>query len=210
MHNARPSRLAPGAPAAGRGLWRRAFTLVEVLVVMMIIAILSMLTIPRLIGSQSRAAEVEAIAVRTLLSQAAQQDSVTSTSLAISYDHEKQELSLQTTVEKEGKREWAPMPLVRSVRFSSSVLADASADGQTQGQGANFRIEFVSAKPRPVVSLLVKTAPDLPGTPRAWQIDLLPGQTVATVRSVGAEAPIAQPESTSIDLDANGQRTQPW
>jgi prepilin-type N-terminal cleavage/methylation domain-containing protein len=191
-------------------VWRRAFTLVEVLVVMVIIAILAMLTVPRLMGMQGRQAEVEAQAIRALLSQAAQRDAVSSDTIALNFDSEKQELSVQSLSEKEGLRDWRPLSLIRPVRFSSIVLADAAADGQTQTPDTGFRVVFAGAQPRPAISLLIRTASDLPGTPRTWQADLLPGQTVATLRALNAEAPLSPPESASIDLDAAGQRTQPW
>ena len=194
--------------AQARG--RRAFTLVEVLVVMVIIAILAMLTVPRLIGSQSRQAEVEVQGVRALLSQAAQRDAVSSDTLSLNYDAEKQELSVQSLVEKEGQRDWHALPLIRPVRFTSIVLADATADGQGQAPDGGFRVVFAGAHPRPAVALLLRTAPDLPGKAYAWQVDLLPGQTVAKMRTVSEAAPLAPAESAVIDLDEQGLRTQPW
>lgn len=188
----------------------RAFTLVEVLVVMIIITILATLTVPRLLGTQGRQAEVEAQGIKALLSQAAQQDAVSSMTLSLNFNQEKQELSVQTLTEKEGKRDWYAAPMIRPVRFASIQLAEATSDGQTQTPDTDFRIVFAGAKPRPAVSLLLRTTPDMSGAARAWQIDLLPGQTVATFRSIGAEAHLSPPQSTSIDLDIEGQRTQSW
>lgn len=179
---------------------------------MIIIGILATLTVPRLMGTQGRQAEVEALGVKALLSQAAQQDAVTAATLSINYDAEKLELSVQMLADREGKRDWYPTPMIRPVRFASIQLADATADGQPQspGAGGGFRIVFAGAKPRPAISLLIRTSSDMPGAPRAWQIDLLPGQTVSMIRAVGAEAPLAPAQSNAIDLDADGQRTQPW
>lgn len=206
MGNDRPSRF----PRAEGARARRAFTIVEVLVVMIIIAVMAMLTVPRLIGTHSRQAEVEAMGVKTLLSQAAQLDAVSAATLSINFDADKQELSVQSLIEKDGKRDWYAAPMIRSVRFASIELADATADGQSQGPGSPFRIVFAGAKPRPAVSLLIRTLADMPGTPRAWQVDLLPGQTVAAFRAIGPTAPIAPAQTTVIDLDADGQRTQSW
>lgn len=189
---------------------RSAFTLVEVLVVMVIIAILATLTVPRLLGAQGRQAEVEAQGVRALLSQAAQRDAVSSDTLSINYDHEKQELSVDSLVDKDGQRDWHPLPLIRPIRFVSLVLAEASADGQSQPPDTSFRVVFAGAKPRPSIGLLLRTAPDMPGNARAWQADLLPGQTVALLRAVNVTAALAAPDGTTIDLDVEGQRTQPW
>jgi prepilin-type N-terminal cleavage/methylation domain-containing protein len=197
------------APSRARRL-RSAFTLVEVLVVMIIIAILATLTVPRLIGTQGRAAEVEALSVKSLLSQAAQQDAVTSGSLSLNFNQEKQELSVEALTEKEGKRDWYPVPMIRPIRFASIIIADATSDGQTQTPSTDFRVVFAGAKPRPAVSLLLRTIPEMPGPPRAWQVDLLPGQTVATFRAIGPAAPLAPSQGTAIDLDANGQRNQSW
>lgn len=189
---------------------RGAFTLVEVLVVMVIIAILATLTVPRLVGAQGRQAEVEAQGVRSVLSQAAQRDAVSSEAMAVSYDAEKRELSIESLADVDGERAWRPMPMIRPVRFASIELASASADGQEQPPDTSFRVQLAGAKPRPAVSLMLRTTANLPGTPRAWQIDLLPGQTVATIRAVPTGAPLAAPSTTTIDLDVEGQRTQPW
>jgi len=195
----------------------RAFTLVEVLVVMVIIAILATLTVPRLIGAQGRQAEVEAQSVRTLLSQAAQRDAVSSEPLAINFDHEKGELTIQALLplpgeEEGGRRDWRPLPLFRPLRLTSLVIAQAAADGQAQPPDTSFRVVFAGegAKPRPTLSLLLHTAPDLPGKARAWQADLLPGQTVAAIRTVATADQIAAPQTTTVDLDLEGLRTQPW
>lgn len=187
-----------------------AFTLVEVLVVMVIIAILATLAVPRLVGAQGRQAEVEAQGVRALLSQAAQRDAVSSEAMAISYDSEKRELVIESLADVDGTRTWRPMPMIRPIRFASIELASSSTDGQEQPPETSFHVQLAGAKPRPAVSLLLKTTANLPGTPRAWQVDLLPGQTVATIRAVPIGAPLAAPSTTSIDLDVEGQRTQPW
>jgi hypothetical protein len=50
----------------------------------------------------------------------------------------------------------------------------------------------------------------MPGNARAWQADLMPGQTVALLRAVTVTAALTAPETTAIDLDVEGQRTQPW
>lgn len=182
---------------------------------MIIIAILAMLTIPRLVGTQAREAEVEARAVKALLSQAAQQDAVTSGALALNFDHEKQELSVQALVEdKDGKRDWGQAPMIRPVHFALIEIVDATADGQPQltdtSTGGGFRLLFAGARPRPAVSLLLRTVSDMPGAPHAWQVDLLPNQTVAAFRAIGADAPLLPAEGTAIDLDQAGQRNQSW
>ncbi|MFT3686337.1 MAG: type II secretion system protein [Phycisphaerales bacterium] len=193
--------------------WRKAsgFTMVEVLVVMMILAILATLTVPRLLATPGRQAEVEARAVKALLSQAAQQDAVFSGSLALHLDTEKHELSLQSLGEqKDGSRDWKPVTMVRPVRFTSIEIADATADGQSQSPESGFHMVFAGSRPRPPVSLLIRTAHDLPGSPRAWQVDLLPNQTVATIRAVGPQAPLAPAEGGALDLDKEGRRDQSW
>ncbi|MBY0308779.1 MAG: prepilin-type N-terminal cleavage/methylation domain-containing protein [Phycisphaerales bacterium] len=205
-----PSR-ARFLPRTPRRAERGAFTLIEVLVVMVILAILATLTIPRLIGTPGRQAEVEARAVKALLSQAAQQDAVTPGALALHYDPQKQELSLQALAkDKDGKRDWRTTPMVRPVRFTSLLIADAAADGRPQPAEQGLHMVFSGARPRPALSLLLRTTPDLPGPARAWQVDLLPNQTVATFRAVGGAAPIAPAEGGSIDLDLTGQRNQSW
>jgi len=177
---------------------------------MVIIAVLAMLSVPRLIGAQARQADVEAGAVRSLLSQAAQRDAVSSDALALSFDPVRQELSVQALQEKDGERTWRSLPFIRPMRFSSLELAGASADGQPQPLDTELRIPLGGARPRPPLSLLLRTSADMPGAPRAWQVDLLPGQTVAALRPVSAAAPLSPPETAAIDLDEQGLRTQPW
>ncbi|HYD00525.1 MAG TPA: type II secretion system protein [Phycisphaerales bacterium] len=192
------------------GRTRRAFTLVEVLVVMVIIAVLAMLTVPRLIGAQARQADIEAQAVRALLSQAAQRDAVSSDPLALRFDPARQELAVQSLQEKDGERTWRSLPLIRALHLSSIEIAGVSADGQPQPFDTELRIPFGGARPRPGLSLLLRTSADMPGAVRAWQVDLSPGQTVAVLRPVSAAAPLTPPETAAIDLDEQGLRTQPW
>lgn len=189
---------------------RRGFSIVELLVVMIIIAMLATIVVPRLIGTQSRQAEIEAHALRALISSAAQRDAMTSGSLAIAYDAEKKEVAIQVLRQVNGENVWLPAQFVRPLRLATIAITASEADGQAYPIDTSWRVEFPPSRPRPQLAIHVQTAPDVIGNKRAWQIDLLPGRTAAVLSASTVDAPISQAVNDAQDLDDEGRRTQPW
>src|SRR5262245_32959534 len=113
----------------------RAFTMIELVVVIILIGVLGMVIAPRILDTGSRSVEIEARAVRTLLSAAAQRDALSNQSLAIVYDPE--ERSLTMFIQRESQSDtagqvaqWEAAVLVQPVHIASSNIAGVAVDGQ--------------------------------------------------------------------------------
>jgi type II secretory pathway pseudopilin PulG len=187
-----------------------AFTIAEVIVVVIIIGLLGLIVVPRLLGMAGRQSEVEAQGVRSLLTAAAQRDAAGSRSLALGYDQSRRELRLLELQEKAGTPAWLPAPLVRPVRLGQIEVREALAQGQPQVPTANWRIELPQARARPTITLVLRTLQDAPGKAQAWQIDLLPGTLAAQLRPLAYDQPPQPAQTSAIDLDATGRRADPW
>ncbi|MGH7131202.1 MAG: type II secretion system protein [Phycisphaerales bacterium] len=196
---------------------RSAFTMVEILVVLVIIGILAGLVIPRLFNSGDRQASLESQAVAALLTAAAQRDSLSSQPLALAFDPERNRLSLEvlsTGEEGDAAAEWIPAPLIPPVILTSAELREALSDGHavaaskeasSAAKSAVWRIELGQAQQRPTITLVLGHGED-----RAWQLDLLPGELAARRREIPATSGPVTPDTRSEDLDATGRREQPW
>ncbi|HRJ50608.1 MAG TPA: type II secretion system protein, partial [Phycisphaerales bacterium] len=84
-HSAMPGPTTP-SPAARRAGLRTGFTLVELIVALVILAILSGVVIPRLASGSSRTAEAEVRRAAELISAAGRRDTLTSQQLAVDFD----------------------------------------------------------------------------------------------------------------------------
>lgn len=213
MKNQRASLLQPDDR---RGV-RRGFSLVEVVVVVIIIGVIAGLVLPRLTGTASRRAGVDAQAVADLLTSAAQRALVSRQPLVLTYDPAADTLTLQTVSLTEGDESatvggtlWKRAPLTNPVALAAIDLIAVQSDGQKFDPSGQFRIAFSPAQSRPSVSMLVHTAEGLGGEKHAWQIDLPALSASATVRSVGTDQLIAPAETGSVDLDATGRRSTAW
>ena len=196
---------------------RSAFTMVEILVVLVIVGILAGLVIPRLFNSGDRQAAIESQAVAALLTAAAQRDSLSSQPLALAFDPERNRLSLEvysTGDAEDGPADWVPAPLIPPVNLTTAELLEALSDGRSvsspkgasaAAKSAVWRIELGQAQQRPTITLVLGHGDD-----RAWQLDLLPGELAARRREIPAAAGPVTPDTRSEDLDATGRREQPW
>jgi type II secretory pathway pseudopilin PulG len=218
------------APALNTPLARHAFSIVEAIVVIVIIGVLAGVTVPRLMGGQARRAALEADALANLLSLAAQRSSISSRPMAVVFEEEDRRFSLRVetrSVEEDQPARWDLAAMIRPVPLDASDLdrlviggregfsalapaARAAKAGTTAADGAlprGPRIDFDPARAREPVSIVL-TLSDSSG--RAWQIDLLPGQTSATVRPLENPSQWRPPETSAIDLDETGLRETPW
>jgi prepilin-type N-terminal cleavage/methylation domain-containing protein len=200
---------------------RPGFTLVELIVVIIILAVMAGVIVPRTLNVGSRQADVEARAAQQLLTLAAERDTLSVEPQAIEYDDASGELRLLVrragTVTTLGRNDsadaWRPDPLLLPVVFTSSRLAQAWADGRPL-PGSQWRVVFSPSQPRPSLTLQVEHSSDRsrssePGT--AWQLVLAPDAAAATRLPVQAGQGFASLASArSIDLDAVGKGEKPW
>lgn len=212
---------------------RPAFTLLELILVVVLLGIFAGMVIPRITGPEQRQAQNEVAAVESFLSAVAERDAFASEPIAISFDTQPPRRSLaaggRTGGESEGTLaffvrrtvdpdkpdlpQWMPDPLIQPVTLSILMLREASADGQRLDSRA-WRVSLTQTEPRPAISLLLAMRPAgrAAAPPPAWQVDL-PADSLSTVRTAmgASSAPrLLPPPARTIDLDATGRGAQPW
>lgn len=198
---------SPGGPVLARG-----FSLIEIMVVVVIIAVLAGLVVPRMGNLGARQAESEARAVHALVASAAQRDAMSSQAYAIAFDSGASKLGLLALVE-ESPREgdppvarWVPAPGQPPVQIAAGELRSVSVDGQQLS--GEWKIELRPGQPRPSISVLmgVRDSPD--GS--AWQIDLAPGAMAAVLIALESPGQWSPMGSGVQDLDTAAGRSTPW
>lgn len=185
---------------------RRGFTLIELVVVVVILAIAAAVVTPRLLDRAPRTAQLSARSLTDLVSALGVRASLGGQRLALRYD------SRDNRVVPESWRfrgspgdfaiegDWADDSILAPVTLEELEVRSLTVDGASLPPGS-WRIESRNGAPAPAVSLTV-------GQPRggpAWTIDLTPGSLRAHLRSAGAPAPAA-----GEDLDARGLDKEPW
>ncbi len=188
---------------------RRAFTLIEVIVVVMLLAILSSMIVPRLIGNEGRANQLAADRVADLLIMFAQREALSSRPAGIWLDADRNWIVL-VTLDVDPSRpdepaEWQQDRSVRPVKLPPTIPPDgvlATMDGQP-----------IDIRQWPIATE--------PGRPRPWvEIALYPdeGPVMTVVLPPHAIAPyLLNREGESmialrepVDLDATGRHREDW
>lgn len=202
--------------------FRAAFTLIELIVVIVILAVLAGAIAPSLLRSAERQVELEAQAAQRLLSIAAERDALSTEPLAIEYDDAAGELRLlvrrtdsTSLAGASGGADWRPDPLALTVVFANAKLGRALADGRPLPR-QRWRVAFSQVETRPALALEIepKSARQSSGRNNApaggWQVLLPPDASAASrVGSGGSRGP-ALASDRSIDLDLAGKGQKPW
>lgn len=179
-----------------------AFTLIELIVVIVLLSVVAAVFAPRLAGNEERRAEQSAREVRNLVSIAAHRDSLGSERMSVAYHADAGVLAIETRrAAPDGSHGWRPDALAASVRLSPLKMRSVAIDGQAL-DGAEFRVEFPDHEPRGVVEFVLER----PGTADVWHIVLLPGAVQAQMNKGAMPANLLRP----IDLDAQGSGASPW
>lgn len=211
-------------PARGRPSDRSAFTLVEIIVVIIILGVMAGLILPHAFGNSGRRVEVEARTVQHLLSMAAERDTLSIEPQAIEYDDAASELRLlvrrtgaafTSGSGKPSSDDWHPDPMSLPVVFTSARLAQAWSDGRPLPR-SRWRVIFSQDQARPNLVLQIEPR-DAASDGRsddsggAWQVTLAPEATAAARTAVQrGQGLSAFAGSRSIDLDAAGKGEKPW
>ncbi len=215
MTTGTPSPAAFEQAAYGGGwadLRTRAFTFVELVVVIVIVSIVAGLVIPRITSWKSRQGELSVYAVADLLSAAAKRDVYSTQPAAVEFDAKGglRLMALQVTNAASfdpGAEVWVQDPLTPAANLAGVHLL-AGAAGPQELDPKKFRVEFPGAggaQGRPGVALLFG---DDEG--QRWLVKLPPMGTRAEVVPNAAAKGLPTIDADAIDLDATGMRDEAW
>lgn len=181
----------------------RAFSLVELIVVVVIVGILAGLIVPRVVGSSARRVRAAAEAAGEVLSLAARREGLSTQPMAIDYDAETSRLRILTlSQDSRGDLQWVEAGASLAAQLGDTRVSAATADSN-QLDTKKFRVEFPSNTRRPA---LVMTLEDQFGRD-PYTVALSPWASAASV-TAGRTAPDTMDQS--IDLDATGKGEQAW
>lgn len=185
----------------------RGFTLVELVVVIVIVAILAGVVTPRLVRSADRRVESEAWRVESVVSGAVSLTRTANAPVAVEYDSQSARLAVSVQErDEDGGVAWRHDVLTPGVWFEDGEIVSAVVDGRGL-RGSGWRV-VLRDLPYPTLSLLVRRAGAADGP--AWQVDLVETGEVR-VRSAGRGAATVTPSApVGVDLDKSGRTTDPW
>lgn len=184
---------------------RRAFTVVEILVVIVLLAAVAGLVAPRLTNTASRRVTAAAEATAETLSALARRDAMLSQPLALVYDRANN--TLRTSVlqrdARSGDVNWRNDPLLPDADLQDAQIVAVTSDGAELGVDA-LRIELDQYQPRPALRFVLS---DTKGE-NLITVDL-PASSLQAALVYGdmRQQPGA---SRAIDLDDEGKERQAW
>lgn len=189
-----------------------AFTLVEMIAVMIILSVLATVVVPRVIGLGARQAEAEVRQVQDVLSLAAEKAAALNAPTAVDYTDKTlrlwtfrptAEAAADLSLDGSAAGKWAPDPLSDPLRLARVTIDAARTDGQALPPNKPWRITFSPGQARPGVELDLKD-----DSSRTWTVRLDAEATQAIVLRAGQSPTPTAPRS--IDLDDAGRGTAKW
>ncbi len=189
----------------------RAFTLIELICVVLVLAVTAGIIAPRISTSDARAMETKADTYAHLFSYIAKRDALSGEPMRLEFDRELDTLellvlrrhSLETSL---NRANWQPDPLAPSVDLTQVVPETLYLDG-TPTVPERWSIEFPQSEVRPSIALALK-GESASGRTRVWYVELLPYETKATIRDgTTLRDPL---RNRAVDLDAIGRGETVW
>jgi type II secretory pathway pseudopilin PulG len=200
-----------------------AFTLLEAIIVMVIMGVLAGMIVPRVLNVGQRQAELEAKAVRSLLSVAAEKADTMNRSVAIDYvdatsgpqGHgprltiwvQRQDAKAASDTVGAARVTWVQDPLSDMVELTRLKIAQATSDGAVLASG-KWRVAFTPGQPRPPVELRLE--PIASGDGPTWVVSLAPDDTEAVLGTPDGVRGVVASQSRTIDLDDTGKGDAKW
>lgn len=190
---------------------RRAFTLIEVIVVIILLGVAAAVVIPRAFSGSAKRAEQVAGSAASLLTAVAQRDATAFEPMLLVYSRGDATLEVHVMRgDAEGRdRAWEPDLFIDPVRFGDGVLRSASIDGQPLDD-REWQIELPVNTPRPGIVLEIGEEGADEGSARGWRITLLPGASAARLTDLRSDTGAADPSGQVVDLDAIGMGDRAW
>lgn len=196
-------------PLASNPLCRRAFTLIEVIVVIILLAIVSAVVLPRALDNGRKRAEQTARSLASLLTAVAQRDATAFEPMSVAYEPEKNTIEVRVLRARGGERRWTPDLFIDSVALRDARVRSARLDDNPLGE-QGWSIEVPVDRPRPAIEVALE-ADVARGDAGAWRVTLEPGASAARVREAeAAETGHDAVERTVVDLDALGMGESAW
>jgi prepilin-type N-terminal cleavage/methylation domain-containing protein len=185
--------------------FRRAFTLLELVIVIVVIALLAAIALPRLAATQSRRFQASAERVADLLTMFAQRESLGQKPVGLWHDVERNQIVLMVLdidpAFPEAPADWYVDHLVAPVTLPEEItVMGVRLDGEHLGDVG----WFLSNRPgedRPIIELSLSSD-------ESFTTLVLPSSGVAARQLEGGDALLAA--RTPVDLDALGQSREDW
>lgn len=184
---------------------RSAFTMIELIVVIVMLGVLAGAVIPRMMRRSDREAEQNVRVLADLFSTGAARSSIAGQHVALWFDTSGDgKMWMETSraasaSDFETNPVWAPDPIVSEQRADRLTFVSGTVDGRALDT-RKWTIEMVPGQER---GMIVASFRDREGT-RTWSIVLAPGSLRAQV----VEG--ATPLDESVDLDATGMGEVSW
>jgi prepilin-type N-terminal cleavage/methylation domain-containing protein len=186
-----------------------AFTLVEIMVVVVIMAIMASLTIPRMLGNETREYQLAADRVADLLMMFAQREGLGARPVGLWEDTQNRRLVLMMRPRESDNPDgtlgeasaWVPDRTVRPVPMPRTVsIIDVQADGE-RVDISSWPLQVDPGETRPDIAIMLEG-------PSGVRTIVLPGHALSPMQISGAN--YAEWLGGPIDLDAAGQDREDW
>jgi prepilin-type N-terminal cleavage/methylation domain-containing protein len=187
-----------------------AFTLIELIVVVVILAVVAGAVVPRFSSGAWRRAETTAVALREAVSTAATRAALYTQPAAIVVDSKERTAQVLSFVPGAG-RDWdrpgsfIADPLSPKVELDDVEILRATIDG-VPVRAEQFRVDFRPGARPPSISIVVAQT----GGTRAWRIDLESGSMRTSLTPSERADAARDPGASTVDLDGLGREEEPW